>query len=126
MEMDGTMIFLCGIFAAGMAVFHTQFPRLFDWKNDLPRMNTANRAILQIANLRLIYFFALVAVLCFVFPTELAETKLGQFFMIGMSIFWLSRFIEQLIFLKVEHRLVQLLSYLFLIGALLFAAPVLM
>ena len=124
--MDGTMIFLCGLYAAGMAVFHTQFPRLFDWKHELPKLNAANRAILPIANMRLIYFFALVAVLCFVFPHDLANTRFGKFFMLGMSIFWLSRFVEQFIYIRIQHPMVQLLNYLFLIGALLFAAPVLM
>ena len=126
MEMDGMMIFLCGVYCVGMAIFHMQFPRLFDWKHDLPKMNVPNRAIIQIANLRLIYFFLLVALICFFFPTELVGTSFGRFFMIGMSVFWISRFIEQFVFLKVDHRMVQLLNYLFLIGALLFALPVIL
>jgi hypothetical protein len=109
-----------------MAVFHALFARLFDWKNELSKMNVANRAIIQIANLRLIYLFILVAVLCFVFPVELATTPFGRFFMMGMSVFWVSRFIEQYIFLKVDHPMVHLLTYLFLTGAILFAAPVLL
>ena len=124
-QMDHTMLFLCGAFCLGMAIFHFRFPVLFDWKNELPKMSVANRAILQIANRRLIYFFLLVSGMCFLFPDELSTTPLGRFFMIGMSIFWLSRFVEQFVYVRIDHRLVHLLTYLFLIGAILFAVPVL-
>ena len=89
-------------------------------------MNIANKAIIQIANLRLIYLFVFVAVICFIFPKELTTTPLGRFFMIGMSVFWFTRMIEQFIFLKVNHPLVHLLTYLFLIGSILFLIPVIL
>jgi hypothetical protein len=124
--MDETMILLCGIYALGFAVFHTQFWRLFNWKTDLAKLTWYNRAIMQISNLRLIYFFLFVAAICFLFPVALATTPLGHFFLGGMSLFWLGRAIEQFVFLKSDHRMVHLLTYLFIIGAILFAAPVLM
>jgi len=124
--MDYTMIFLCGMYSLGFAVFHTQFWRLFDWKHDLSKLTIANKAIMQIANLRLIYFFLFVAATCFIFPEALATTPLGHFFLIGMSLFWLGRTIEQFIFLKVDHPMVHLLTYLFIIGTILFAIPVVM
>lgn len=123
---DQTIIFLCGLYCLGFAIFHTQFWRLFNWKDELGKLSFANKAIMQIANLRLIYFFLFVAVICFVFPDELSTTNLGNFFMIGMSLFWMGRTIEQFIFLKTEHRMIHLLTYLFIIGTILFAIPVLM
>jgi len=125
-SMDGIMIFLCGVYCVGLAIFHTQFWRLFNWKNDLNQLQPANKAIIQIANLRLIYFFLFVAAICFIFPKELAETPLGHFFLAGMSLFWLGRTIEQFIFLKMDHPMVHLLTYLFLIGTILFAIPILL
>ena len=124
--MDAAMILLCGFYCLGMAVFHASFTKLFDWKNELAKMNVANKAIIQIANLRLIYLFVFVALICFLFPKELTTTSLGRFFMVGMSIFWLTRTIEQFIFLKVNHPLVHLLTYLFLVGAILFLIPVIL
>src|SRR5689334_18976979 len=124
--MDGPMIFLCGIYSLGFAVFHSRFWKIFDWKNELIKLHPANRAILQISNLRLIYFFLFVAVICFTFPNQLLNTSLGQFFMVGMSLFWLTRAIEQFIFLRVEHPMVHFLTYIFLIGSILFAIPLLM
>ena len=124
--MDDTMIFLCGLYSLGFAIFHSQFRRLFDWKQELPKLSTANKAIMQIANLRLIYFFLFVSAVCFIFPRELATTTFGHFFMMGISLFWLGRTIEQFIFLKVDHPMVHLLTYLFILGAIMFAIPVLM
>ncbi len=124
-SMDGTMIFLCGLYSLGFAIFHSQFWRLFDWKNDLSQLKPFNKGIMQIANVRLIYFFLFVAAICFIFPHELLTTGLGHFFLAGMSLFWLGRFVEQFIFLKIDHPMVHLLTYLFLIGTILFAIPIL-
>ena len=123
---DKVMIFLCGLYSLGFAVFHSQFWRLFDWKNDLAKLQPANKAIMQIANTRLIYFFLFGAALCFVFPQELSATPLGNFFLIGMSLFWLGRTIEQFVFLRIKHPMVEVLTYIFILGAIMFAVPVLL
>lgn len=123
--MDEIMIFLCGVYCIGFAIFHTQFWRIFNWKTDLNTLQPANRSIMQIANLRLIYFFVFAAAICFIFPMELLNTHLGNFFLAGMSLFWLGRTIEQFIFVKIDHPMVHLLTYLFIIGTLLFAIPIL-
>lgn len=123
---DHTIIWLGGLYCVGFAVFHSQFWRLFDWKNELAKLSKPNKAIMQIANFRLIYFFLFAAAICFVFPDELSTTSLGHFFLIGMSLFWLGRTVEQFIFLKIDHPMAHLLTYLFIIGAIMFAIPVLM
>lgn len=121
------MILLCGLYSLGFAVFHTQFWRLFDWKHELLKLSPANKAIMQIFNTRLIYLFLFVAAICFFFPEELATTPLGHFFLVGMSLFWLGRMVEQFVFLKkLDHPLVHLLTYVFLLGSILFAIPVFM
>src|SRR4051812_20069236 len=93
------LVFSCGIYSVAFAIFHILFWRIFDWKNDLKKLSVANRAIIQIANTRLIYFFLFVAFLCFFYPKELVTTRLGNVFLIGVSIFWLGRTMEQFIFL---------------------------
>ena len=121
---DETLIILCGIYSLGFAIFHTQFWKLFGWKSDLQKLQPYNKAIMQIANLRLIYFFLMVAIICFFFTKELSTTPLGKFFMIAMSLFWLGRTIEQAVFLKIDHPMVHLLTYLFILGTVMFAIPV--
>jgi hypothetical protein len=123
---DQTIIFICGLYCLGFALFHTQFWRLFNWKQELEKLSAPNKAIMQIANVRLIYFFVFVATICFIFPEELATTTFGNFFVGGMSLFWIGRTIEQFVFLKIDHPMVHLLTYIFIIGAILFALPLLM
>jgi len=118
------LIYCCGFYTIAFAIFHIYFWKLFNWKQDLKTLSIANRAIIQIANLRLIYIFFGIAVVCFTFPKELLSTKLGNVFLLGISLFWLGRTIEQFVFLKVKNRLVNLLTVIFIIGTLLFAAPV--
>lgn len=123
---DHTIIWLCGLYSLGFAVFHLMFGRLFNWKRDLENLSAHNKAIMQILNRRLIYVFVFVAAACFVFPDELSSTTFGHFFLIGMSLFWLGRTVEQIVYVKSQHPLAQLLTYLFMIGAIMFAIPVLM
>ncbi|WP_018622993.1 hypothetical protein [Spirosoma luteum] len=118
------LVYLCGIYSLGFAIFHLFFWRLFDWKNELKKLSLANRAILQIANIRLIYICMLVAFLCFCFPTDLTTTTLGKTFLGGMSLFWFGRTVEQFIFLRINKTFVHVLTALFIIGAIIFALPV--
>ena len=121
-----TIIFLCGVHSAALAIFHLLFWKIFDWKNDLKNLNFANRAIIQILNTRLIYFFLFVAFLCFVYPHELVNTKLGKAFLAGICLFWLGRTVEQFIFLKKHNTFIHILTIIFITGAILFALPLLL
>ncbi|MCA1714925.1 MAG: hypothetical protein LC715_07410 [Gammaproteobacteria bacterium] len=117
------LIFLCGLHSLGFALFHLAFWKLFDWPQSLQAAGTANRAIIQIANLRLVYLFLGVAALCFLFPQELAGTPLGRALLLGMSGFWIGRTIEQFVFVRIDTPMVHLLTTLFVLGAVLFATP---
>lgn len=121
-----TIILLCGIYSVALAIFHILFWKIFNWKNDLKKLSFANRAIIQILNTRIIYFFLFVAFICFVYPTELLTTGLGQTFLAGIALFWLGRTIEQFIFLKPNHGLVHILTIVFVIGTILFALPIML
>jgi len=118
-----SIVLICGFYSIGFAIFHLFFWKLFDWKNDLKKLKFGNKAIMQILNIRLIYVFSLVAVICFCFPEELCTTPLGRFFIGGVSLFWLGRTIEQFIFLRVKSRMINILTVIFIIGIALFALP---
>lgn len=117
------LVWLCGLHSLGLAVFHMFFWKWFGWPATLRQTNVATRAVTQILNLRLIYMFLGVAVLCFFLPDELLHTRLGQVFLGGMVLFWIGRLIEQFVFLRINRPQVHALSVLFLLGAVLFAAP---
>lgn len=118
-------VFACGLHSIGFAIFHILFWKIFKWKEDLKTSSIATRAIVQISNLRLIYIFFGMGVICFSFPDELLQTRLGNVLLGGMSLFWIGRLIEQFIFLRYNRVMIHVLNILFAVGAVLFAVPVL-
>ncbi len=120
------IIFICGIHSLFFAIFHIAFWKVFKWKTELKKMNLANRAIMQILNLCLIYFFLFVAFFCFFFTKELYASNFGKVFLCGISLFWLARAIEQLILLRVNKLFVHILTVLFVLGFIIFLLPVIL
>lgn len=98
--------------------------RFFKWEKDLKKSSTTTREIIQILNLRIIYIFLFYAFLCFFFTSNLLATMLGQATLVGMSLFWAGRTIEQFVFWKYNPLNINLnLTFLFILGAVLFALP---
>lgn len=122
LDVHATLL-LCALHSFAFAAFHLAFWKLFKWPASLRDTTLANRAILQIANVQLIWVFVLIGVLCLRFPDELATTALGRWLLGGMSAFWAIRLIGQFVWLRVNRPLVHVLSILFAIGAVLFALP---
>ena len=120
-----TIIFLCGLYNVLFALFHFGFWKLFEWDKDLKTLSFANRGIIQILNIQISYYFIFTAIICFVFPTELLTTKFGNWFLIGTSVFWLIRTMQQFIFLRANDFKIHILTFVFLIGTLLFLLPAL-
>jgi hypothetical protein len=123
--MDFLML-ACALFCLGFACFHMLFWKLFDWPNELQKVGVPTRAIVQILNLRLIFIFLAVGVICLAYPLEMRTTVIGRAVLIGMSCFWAGRFVEQFIFLRYNRVSIHVLSALFLVGAVLFLLPVLL
>lgn len=124
--MDRTwVLYLCGAHSFAFAAFHAGFWRLFGWRTALARVGAPTRAITQILNLRLIHVFAGIGILCWVYPDELAGTPLGRAVLMLMVTFWIARTIEQVLFLRIDHPLVHALTASFVLGAGLFAWPLL-
>ncbi|MGY0610968.1 MULTISPECIES: hypothetical protein [unclassified Luteimonas] len=116
-----TLLLLCAIHSLGFALFHLAFWALFKWPRTLEGTTLPNRAILQIANVQLVWVFLLVAVLCLRHPRELADTPLGHALLLGMSGFWALRLATQFVWLRVNHPMVHGLNVAFATGAALFA-----
>ena len=98
-----TIIFICGVYNILFALFHLGFWKMFQWDKDLKKLSFANKGIMQILNIQICYYFIFTATICFVFPTELLTTSLGNWFLVGNSLFWLIRMIQQFIFLRANH-----------------------
>ncbi len=117
------LVRLAGVHSLGFAVFHLAFWRLFGWKQELTRISLANRAILQILNLRVIYVFLGMGGIALAFTAELVGTRLGLALLCFMALFWVGRAIEQFVFLRINDWRVHLLTGLFVLGAALHAVP---
>lgn len=128
MDIDPTtVVLLAGLHSLAFAVFHAGFWRMLRWPSSLESAGAANRAVIQILNLRLLYVFLGIAALCFFFPDELVGTALGRALLLGMSGFWIGRTIEQFVFFRTartSRSFMNALTALFAIGAVLFALPV--
>jgi len=116
------LIYIGGIYCLVFAIFHLAFWKLFDWKNDLPKLKSVNRGVIQVLNLRLTYVFIVVAFISFFFAEDLINTKLGNVILGAVSIFAVMRAIEQLIFWEIE-KIGVAFFFIFLIGAGIFAIP---
>ncbi|MGS1013897.1 hypothetical protein ACVCL0_10110 [Rhodanobacter sp. UC4450_H17] len=117
------IVYLCGVHSLAFALFHLAFWKLFGWPGALQQAGVGTRAVTQILNLRLIYVFLGVATLCFAMPRDLLGTPLGHALLGGMSLFWVGRLVEQFVFLRHNILLVHALTASFVLGAVLFALP---
>ncbi|WP_324678725.1 hypothetical protein [Hymenobacter sp. GOD-10R] len=107
-------------------VFHGLFWRLFRWRKQLRKLKSANRAIVQILNLRLMYVLGVFGILCLIYTKALLSSSLGHFVLGSTAIFWLGRLIEQFIFLRINSRPVYVLALIFFFGTVLHAFPLLL
>ena len=118
-----TALFLCGLYNLAFAAFHLYFWKIFKWKEDFKRNSIANRAIIQILNIRLIYIFLLMSFIYFFYPKQLLKSELGFVLLVGFLGFWVGRTIEQFVFLRVKSRMVTILTIAFFIGIILHVLP---
>ena len=109
-----TVIIFLGFYNLLFAVFHLLFWRLFKWKEEV-----------QILNIQIVFYFVAVAIVCFCFTNELLTTDLGKVFLLGNSLFWAIRLVQQYIFLRKNSFVIHFLAVLFLLGTVLFLLPLL-
>ncbi|MCG8464483.1 MAG: hypothetical protein MI750_06475 [Xanthomonadales bacterium] len=113
-----------GLFHVALALFHLMFWKLFRWREQLERLHPINRGIFQVLNLRLSYVFVVFATLSFLFPEDLITSNLGRALLAAITLFWLMRAFEQLVFFT-RHFFTWLYFLVFLSGAALYAWPLL-
>lgn len=124
--MKSTLLLLGGIYSFAFAAFHMLFWKIFRWKADLQRLLPVNRAIIQVLNLRMIYVFLVTGLATVLFPVAIVYTDLGKFILGAVSLFWLMRAIEQIIFFGLHTAASIIIFGVFLTGCGLYAAIVFM
>lgn len=124
-KMDKIIIlYICGFFNIVLIIFHVLFWKVFNWKTTLSKGTKANAVAMQIMNIQLIYLFLAMSLLYFIFPNELLQTKIGNTILFGYAGFWIIRFLQQFIFLKMKGSFVIKLTLLFLFGAIIHSLPI--
>jgi hypothetical protein len=58
-------LLVCGILNLFLAGFHLAFWKLFDWKNELPKLQPINQGIMQVFNSLSLYIFVFMALTSF-------------------------------------------------------------
>lgn len=120
--MTNGLILAAGLFNLAFAIFHLLFWRLFDWQEELARLGAANRGIMQVLNLCMIYVFAVTAALLFLFPQEIVASELGRYLLLAIAAFWLFRTILQPMYFGLRRPLSVTLMSVFILGTLLHGA----
>lgn len=115
-----------GIYCLILALFHLSFRTIFRWNVDLRTLSSLNRAVVPVLNLSLTFVFFIFAWLSLVHTDELLDTPLGHALLALISLFWLFRAMQQIIFFGLSHWLSWAFLFYFLGGALIYATPLLM
>jgi hypothetical protein len=121
--MNETFFLLCGIFNFGFVIFHIFFWKIFRWKADLRSLTPANRGIMQVMNLCLIYLFLCFGAATIYYRSELLTIELGKIVLISISIFWFLRAVGQLIFFDIKGKISQIFFVVFIAGGMLHLLP---
>jgi hypothetical protein len=122
-DLSEGMILIGGFYNLGFAIFHLMFWRLFRWKRDLSSLTFINRSVMQILNLCLMFVFLLMAYISFFNTSELIQTNLGKALLVGFSLFWFLRMIEQIIFFGIRNLISIALTLVFLFGCVIYLIP---
>jgi hypothetical protein len=114
-----TILYACSAYYLAFALFHIGFWKLFNWRTELRKLNFANRAIMQILNLRIIFMCLFMSFIYCKYPQELINSALGNALLIGMFLFWVGRTIEQFIFFKQNNKYIIFSTGIFILGTVL-------
>ncbi len=114
-----------GIYNLAFAIFHLFFWKLFDWNKDLASLTPANRSIMQILNLCLIFMFGLMSYVSLVFRGQMLATGLGKTLLVAFALFWFLRMLEQIVVFEEKSRLSAVFTLIFLVGGVIYLVPAL-
>ena len=119
--MDAPMlIWIGGLYNLAFLIFHIFFWKIFNWKEDLPKLKPINRAIMQVLNLMLIYMLLIFAYVSFNHAHEMQVTVIGRVMTFSIGVFWGIRAILQLVYFSRTRLVSYVFLVIFIIGFLLY------
>jgi len=117
MKISLISIFTGGVLSFLMAVFHTQFFKIFNWKIAFDKISTGNKKVFYTIHIALLLIFLGFSFISFFYANELSSCKgLALGVNIIISLFWLWRTIWQLVYFKPDKNNKFVLMHYILIG----------
>lgn len=114
--MSGSIyLWLGGLFNLAFFIFHIFFWKIFNWRNDLKKLEPINRAIMQVLNLCLMFCLLIFAYVSFFHAYEIMTTNLGKCLALAIAVFWGLRAIFQYVFFSRKKLLSHILFVIFAI-----------
>ncbi len=101
MEIGSISIYVGGILTLFLAIFHTRFYRIFQWKNEYQHITLLNQRVLYTIHVALFLLFFLFAFISLFYARELSKSQ-GLAFGVNItySAFWLWRAIWQIYYFQ--------------------------
>jgi len=94
-------IIIGGFLSLFMALFHTQFYKLFNWQKDFEKISAINQKVFYTIHLASLLLFLVFSFLSFAFTNELSQCSgLACGVTFAYSLFWLWRTIWQMIYFR--------------------------
>lgn len=110
------MIIVVALFNFLFGVFHLFFWKLLKWDEQLKRVSSVNKAVVQTLNICLTFLFLLIAYIFFFYSDDVLTTSIGRILLLGMTLFWSVRIVAQLYFFNLKERIHQVLLIIFIFG----------
>lgn len=123
--MNETLIIAGGVYNILLIIFHLMFWRIFKWPESLRASGFLNRATIQVLNISLTFIFFIFCYISLFHTHELLNTPLGHSLLVLITILWLFRALQQIIFFKLNHWGSWAFTIYFLTGACLYGLPAL-
>jgi hypothetical protein len=103
-----------------MAIFHTRFYKVFNWKADFEKLSLSNARILYSVHIALLLLFFIIGIFSLIYAKELSRS-IGMSACINflLALFWLWRFIWQVVYFKRKKG--QKIPFISLLLSIIFA-----
>jgi len=92
-----TLVTIGGILSILFGIFHLSFWKLFDWKNELPKLRLDNSNIMQMLNIGCCMMLLSFGYILLVNRNEVINTKIGKTILIVSALFFLGRLIMEFV-----------------------------
>jgi hypothetical protein len=97
-KLRNSLVVIGGIIFLVFGLFHISFWFLFDWKNELIKLNQINSNIMQLLNIAIVFFLLSFGYIMLFYRSEILRSILGRVILIISSLFFFVRLIAEFVF----------------------------